>query len=80
MTQKPTARQALRESSGDPIDLYDYTCLLRSSRAAHPSHEAPASIIVTDDWPQEVPLTDPELRVIEGYFAEELDELLGPRA
>lgn len=80
MSQKPTARQALRESSGDSIDLYDYTCLLRSARAAHSSHEAPASIIVTDDWPQEVPITDPELRVIEGYFAEELDELLGPRA
>lgn len=79
MSQKPTARQALHEGSTDPIDLYDYTCLLRSSRAAHPSHEAPAPIIVTDDWPQEVPINDPELRVIEGYFAEELDELLGPR-
>jgi len=77
MAQKPTARQVLHESN--PIDLYDYTCLPRCSRAAHSSHEAPAPIIVTDDWPQEVPITDPELRVIEAYFAEELDDFLGPR-
>ena len=76
MAQKPTARQVLHESN--PIDLYDYTCWLRS-RAMRAPHEAPAPIIVTDDWPQEVPITDPELRVIEAYFAEELDDFLGPR-
>jgi hypothetical protein len=79
MTQKRSARQVLRECSGDPIDLYDYTCL-RRSRAMRAPHEASPPIIVTDDWPQEVPITDPELRVIEGHLAEELDKLLGPRA
>lgn len=79
MTQKRSARRVRRECSGEPIDLYDYTCLLRS-HARHAPHEAAAPIIVTDDWPQEVPIADSELRVIEGHFAEELDELLGPRA
>lgn len=79
MTQKRSARQALSKCSGDPIDLYDYTCLLRP-RAMRMPHEAPAPIVVTDDWPEEVPITDPELRVMEGHFADELVELLGPRA
>ena len=78
MTQKRSARQVC-ECAGDSIDLYDYTCLLRS-RAMRAPREAPAPIVVTDDWPQQVPIKDPELRVIEGHFAEELDELLGPRA
>lgn len=39
-----------------------------------------ASIGVTDDWPEIVPITDAELRVMESHFAEELDELIGPRA
>jgi hypothetical protein len=72
-------KRSVRECSADPIDLYDYTSLLRS-RAVRASHEAPTPIIVTDDWPEAVPITDHELRVIEGHFAEELDELLGPRA
>lgn len=79
MTQKRSARRFPRQCSGDPIDLYDYTCLPRP-RAMRAPHEAPTPIIVTDDWPQEVPIADSELRVIEGHFAEELDELLGPRA
>ncbi|MFN3624578.1 MAG: hypothetical protein ACK4TP_11005 [Hyphomicrobium sp.] len=37
-------------------------------------------IRVTDDWPEVVPITEAELRVMEGHFAEELDELFGPRA
>jgi hypothetical protein len=35
---------------------------------------------VTDDWPEVVPITETELRVIEGHFAEELDVIFGPRA
>ncbi len=37
-------------------------------------------IRVTDDWPEVVPITDAELRVMGGHFAEELDAILGPRA
>jgi len=39
-----------------------------------------ARITVTDDWPDIVPVTEAELRVIEGHFGGLLDKLLGPRA
>jgi hypothetical protein len=50
------------------------------------AHEAPgrrkrknhAPIIVTDDWPELVPIGDDELRIIEGHMERELDELFGP--
>ncbi|MBB3926340.1 hypothetical protein GGR43_002057 [Sphingobium jiangsuense] len=35
-------------------------------------------IVVTDDWPEQVPIGDTELRVIEGHLRKELDALLGP--
>jgi hypothetical protein len=34
-------------------------------------------ISVTDDWPEQVPIGDTELRVLEGYLRHELDELFG---
>lgn len=72
-------RRVLPEWSGDPEDLYDYACppAPRAGRSALRPEEA---ISVTDDWPEIVPITDAELRVMESHFAEELDELLGPRA
>ena len=35
-------------------------------------------IVVTDDWPEEIPIGDDELRVIERYMRSELDDLFGP--
>ncbi len=35
-------------------------------------------IVVTDDWPEQVPIGDAELRVIEGHLREELDALFSP--
>ena len=39
---------------------------------------ADTPIKVTDDWPEVVPVTDHEARVIEAFFADVLDELFGP--
>lgn len=39
---------------------------------------ADAPINVTDDWPDVVPVTDHEARIIEAFFADVLDELFGP--
>ena len=39
---------------------------------------ADAPIKVTDDWPDFVPITDHEARIIEAFFADVLDELFGP--
>jgi len=35
-------------------------------------------IAVIDDWPEQVPIGDAELRVLEGHLREELDALFGP--
>lgn len=35
-------------------------------------------IKVTDDWPGMVPVSDLEVRLIEAFFADLLDELFGP--
>ncbi|HET6184612.1 MAG TPA: hypothetical protein VFA03_13600 [Acetobacteraceae bacterium] len=62
-----------------PDDPYAYiqTPTTRGSRTL-PREAAP--IAVTDDWPEVVPITDTELRVIEGHFAEDPDDIFGPRA
>lgn len=47
------------------------------TRASKRGNTANAPIIVTDDWPEQVPIGDAELRVIEGGLREELDALFG---
>lgn len=60
-------------------DLHDYlqprSQRLSSSRAADAKD---SEIVVTDDWPEQVPIGDAELRVIEGHLRKELDALFGP--
>lgn len=34
-------------------------------------------VTIRDDWPDRVPITDAELRVIETFLSKELDELFG---
>ena len=46
-----------------------------SARAANAKN---SQIVVTDDWPEQVPIGDAELRVLEGHLREELDALFGP--
>jgi hypothetical protein len=48
---------------------------LQSSQAPRQKRDTP--IIVTDDWPQAVPVTDHEARIIEAFFADVLDDLFG---
>jgi hypothetical protein len=79
MAQKRRMRRVLPERPGDPEDLYDYA-RPPAPRAGRSSLRLEGAIGVTDDWPEIVPITDAELRVMESHFAEELDELFGPRA
>ncbi len=59
----------------EKLDLHDYaSCGLDARCAAHRSIE---SIKVFDDWPEIVPITNTELRVIEGHLGDELDALFG---
>ncbi|MCU0732526.1 MAG: hypothetical protein MUE84_13205 [Hyphomonas sp.] len=66
--------RAPRNWSHDIGDLHDYVGLA-SQRACAGRIDPP--IIVTDDWPQQVPIDDIELRVIEGHMRSELDALFG---
>jgi hypothetical protein len=78
MAQKRHTRRVLPEWSGDPKDLYDYA-RQPAPRAGRLPSRLERAITVTDDWPDVVPITDAELRVMESHFAEELDKVFGPR-
>lgn len=60
-------------------DLHDY---IQPHPQRHASARSRAAnldpIIVTDDWPEQVPIGDAELRVIESHLCKELDALFGP--
>nr|WP_314433783.1 hypothetical protein [uncultured Brevundimonas sp.] len=57
------------------LDLHDYV-QKQPGRACAGKPEG--AIVVSDDWPDEVPIGDAELRAIEGHMRSELDELFGP--
>ena len=62
-----------------PRDLYAYARETpRPADNPRPIDSDRARIHVTDDWPEELPITESELRVIEAHFAEALDDLFGP--
>lgn len=73
-------RRAPRGWSAGLEDLHDYYGMSlpkrKSSRA--PVQEDSGPITVRDDWPERVPISNAELRVIESFMAKELDELFGP--
>lgn len=58
------------------LDLHDYAGIALQRRRARSADSGP--IVVTDDWPAQVPIGEVELRVIEGHLRKELDELFGP--
>lgn len=63
----------------------------RKSRSTSPTNSNPAvanskrrpkhdvsTWTVTDDWPDEVPITEAEIEVFERYFGDVFDEMFGP--
>ena len=77
LPRKIRRRTPLRWIEG-PDDLFDYTNRVAPRRASRRKHEAEGPIIVTDDWPEQVPIGDAELRAIESHMRQELDKLFGP--
>lgn len=76
LARKRRRRRTPRGWTEALIDLHDYAgppatraCRIQSSDA---------KMVVSDDWPEQVPIGDAELRVIEGHLRQELDELFGP--
>ncbi|MGH9902619.1 MAG: hypothetical protein ACRD68_12495, partial [Pyrinomonadaceae bacterium] len=47
----------------------------RRSPSVRSAAETKHAIVVTDDWPEQVPIGDAELRVIEGHLRKELDDM-----
>lgn len=71
-------RRTPRRWAERPDDLFDYTNRPAPRRKSHRAREDDRPIVVTDDWPEQVPIDDAELRAIEGHMRQELDELFGP--
>jgi hypothetical protein len=61
-----------------PGDLYDY---LRPAirRRGRPAKKKWLEWTVTDDWPEEVPITEAEIEVFEAWFGDLFDELFSTR-
>lgn len=76
-SKRKRPRRAIPTDIGILDDLHDYKQPpFRRAPRARAHDDGP--IVVTDDWPEFVPITEAELRVMESHFAEELDELFGP--
>ena len=61
-----------------PDDLYDH---LRppARRRGRPAKKKRSDWTVTDDWPQEVPITEAEIEVFEAWFGDLFDALFSTR-
>ena len=70
-------RRTPRHWAECPDDLHDYTNRVAPRRASRRPREDDGPIAVTDDWPEQVPIGDAELRAIEGHMRQELDKLFG---
>lgn len=75
--RKSRTRKTLTEA-GLPDDLYDYA-LPPARRAGRPAAEQATTWTVTDDWPDEVPITEAEIEVFEAWFGDLFDELFSSR-
>ena len=71
------ARRRSRQAK-PPTDLYGYLQAPLVVRPESPPARVYPPITVTDDWPDFVPVSDHEARIIEAFFADLLDELFGP--
>jgi hypothetical protein len=71
-TPKTTTEVGLRD------DLYDYAPP-PSRRVGRPAKANTTTWTVTDDWPDEVPITEAEIDVFEAWFGDLFDEFFSTR-
>jgi hypothetical protein len=76
-TRKSSAKNA---AAPDALadDLYDYA-RPPVRRRARPAPEDPTRWTATDDWPEEVPVTEAEIEMFEAWFGDLFDELFSAR-
>jgi len=78
LPRKRRPRRAPRGWSEGLEDLHDYMRAPPQRAKSRARIKDSGSIVVTDDWPERVPIGDAELRAIEGHLRKELDDLFGP--
>jgi hypothetical protein len=62
--------------TSDRVDDDGSSTAPRSQRVRPPKHDL-STWIVTDDWPDPVPVTEVEIEVFERWFGDLFDELFG---
>lgn len=67
--------QKLRRHGATFDDLYDYASAPARRWAGRHTNVDRDEWIVTDDWPEDVPVTDVEVGVFEAWFGDLFDEL-----
>jgi hypothetical protein len=75
--RKSRTRKATTEV-GLPDDLYDYA-RPPARRVGRPALADTNTWTVTDDWPDEVPITEAEIEVFEAWFGDLFDKLFSTR-
>jgi hypothetical protein len=75
-SQKSRRRGASFDAPLD--DLFDYA-RPPARRAARPAKISPSMWKVTDNWPEDMPVTEAEIEVFEAWFGDLFDELFSTR-
>jgi hypothetical protein len=78
MAHHQKSRRRARPPGSLPDDLYDYS-QPAPRRRGHPARKKRSEWTVTDDWPDEVPITEAEIEVFEAWFGDLFDELFSTR-
>jgi hypothetical protein len=76
--RKPRAQDITVPGDVLPDDLYNYA-RPPARRAGRPTPDDPPTWTVTDDWPEDVPVTEAEIEVFEAWFGDLFDELFSTR-
>lgn len=74
---RPTPISRPQAIGAGPSDLYDYIPPAAPADGRGRKEDG-ERLTVTDDWPDIVPVTEAEIRIIEAYFGDVLDDLFGP--
>ena len=78
MAHQNSRRTRTRQLASLPDDLYDYLRPAARRRGRRAKKDR-SKWTVTDNWPDEVPITEAEIEVFEAWFGELFDELFSTR-
>jgi hypothetical protein len=66
-------------AAGEAPDTRPDSARRPARRPGRPAPEDPTTWTVTDDWPEDVPVTEAEIEVFEAWFGDLFDELFSTR-